>query len=251
VAVAKHGNRAATSRSGSADVLEALGVAIDAPPETVAHCIDEVGVGFLFAAKLHPAMKHAMGPRRALGVRTIFNVLGPLTNPAGATRQLVGVFDPRRCEPLARALGALGSERVLVVHGFRAGVSASVDAAPGIDDLSPEGESLVVELSDGEVKPHVLRPEMAGLPMVALSEISGGEPAENAAALRRLLDGEPGPYRTAVQYSGAAALWAAQGGSVEDLPGHANRIAKALDDGAARQVLVELVQHSRHGGDSE
>lgn len=245
VAVAKHGNRAASSRSGSADVLKRLDVAIDARPEVVAKCIDEVGVGFLFAAKLHPAMKHAMGPRRALGIRTIFNLLGPLTNPAGATRQLLGVFDPRRCDSIARALGALGSERVLVVHGFRSGVSASPDAPAGIDDLSPEGESLVVELHGGQVRSHVLTPEAAGLPNVALAEISGGEPEDNAAALRRLLDGEPGPYRTVVQYSGAAALWAAGEGSLQDLPAYAKQVAEVLDRGAARQVLVQLVRTSR------
>jgi anthranilate phosphoribosyltransferase len=244
VAVAKHGNRAASSRSGSADVLEALGVALDAPPQRVARCIEDLGVGFLFAAQLHPAMKHAMGVRRALGIRTIFNLLGPLTNPAGATRQLLGVFDPAWCDALARALGALGSERVLVVHGFLAGASAPGGPA-GIDDLSPEGESLVVESRRGRVEHRILTPEDAGLPRVPLAEIAGGDPSHNAEALRRLLDGEAGPYRVAVQYSGAAALLAAGEHDFDALPELARRIGRALDDGSARAVLVELVRRSR------
>lgn len=246
VAVAKHGNRAASSRSGSADVLEVLGVRLDASPENVGRSIDEVGVGFLFAPALHPAMKHAMGARRALGVRTIFNLLGPLTNPAGATRQLLGVFDPARCEALAGALGALGSERVVVVHGFREGVRAAADALPGIDDVSPEGETLVAEFDAGSVRTFVVRPEDAGLDPVAIADIAGESPAENAEALLRLLEGEPGPYRTAVQLSGAFALLAAGKGSRSDLPELAARIGGVLDQGTARSTLAELVAHSHH-----
>lgn len=249
VAVAKHGNRAASSKSGSADVLEALGVAIDASPQRVGACIDEIGVGFLFAPGLHPAMKHAMGPRRALGFRTIFNLLGPLTNPATASRQLLGVFDPRRCEALAGALGALGSERVLVVHGFREGVRAAPDAPAGIDDLSPEGESLVVQWYQGRTSSLVLTPEMAGLPRVELSQIAGSTAADNAAALRRVLDGEPGAYRTAVIYSAAVALLAARDGSIEDLPAYAAQARAALDDGRAAKILAQLVAKSREAGD--
>lgn len=244
VPVAKHGNRAASSRSGSADVLEALGVNVEASPEQVGRCLDELGVGFLFAPRLHPAMKHAMGPRRALGVRTLFNLIGPLTNPAGATRQLLGVFDPRRCEDVARALGALGSRRVLVVHGFREGVSAAPDSPAGIDDLSPEGESLVVQWHDGVVQHHVVRPEDAGLPRTPLSGIAGGSPEENADALRRLLDGEPSPYRTAVQMSGAMALVAAGRGDLHDLPRLATSIAETIDSGEARRMLDALVRRS-------
>lgn len=247
VAVAKHGNRAASSRSGSADVLEALGVAIDAPPPVVGACIDEIGVGFLFAPALHPAMKHAMGPRRALGFRTIFNLLGPLTNPAGATRQLLGVFDPRRTDALAGALGALGSERVLVVHGFPAGVSAAPEAAAGIDDLSPEGESLVSQWHRGRLERLVVRPEMAGLDPVPLREIAGEDPAGNAAALRRLLDGERGAYRTAVQYSGAMALLAASDDDLDRLPALAEAIGAVLDDGGVKAVLAQLAAKSHDG----
>jgi anthranilate phosphoribosyltransferase len=254
VAVAKHGNRAATSRSGSADVLEALGVRLDADASTVGRCIDEVGIGFLFAAALHPAMKHAMGPRRALGVRTIFNLLGPLTNPAGATRQLVGVFDPRRCVDLAAALGALGSERALVVHGFRAGVSANAfvgptghedAAAPGIDDVSPEGETLVAQWHRGRVDRFVLTPAMAGIVPFGLDEIAGSDPADNAQALRALLDGARGPYREAVRLSGAVALLAAGEAETGELPALAARIGAALDYGSARRVLEHLVAASR------
>ncbi|MCX4245757.1 anthranilate phosphoribosyltransferase [Paraliomyxa miuraensis] len=248
VPVAKHGNRGASSQSGSADVLEALGVNIAASPAQVGRCLDEVGVGFLYAPALHPAMKHAMGPRRALGIRTLFNLLGPLTNPAGATRQLLGIFDPRRCEDVARALGALGSRRVLVVHGFRRVVRAGPDASPGIDDLSPEGESLVVEWRDGAVHTHVLTPEAAGLPRVPLSELAGGSPRDNAKALVDLVDGAPGPYRTAVQYSGALALLAAGDGELSALPEHAAAIGRVLDEGAVRRILDALVQRSHAGG---
>lgn len=244
VPVAKHGNRGASSPSGSADVLEALGVNIAASPARVGRCLDEVGVGFLFAPALHPAMKHAMGPRRALGIRTLFNLLGPLTNPAGATRQLLGIFDPRRCEDVARALGALGSRRVLVVHGFRQGIAAAPEAPPGIDDLSPEGESLVVEWRDGALHTHVLTPEDAGLPRFELAEISGGSPTQNAQALAGLVDGAPGPYRIAVQYSGALALVAAGEGDLAGLPDHAAAIGRALDEGVVRRVLDALVRQS-------
>lgn len=244
VAVAKHGNRGASSPSGSADVLEALGVNVAADPLQVGRCLDDVGVGFLFAPRLHPAMKYAVGPRRSLGVRTIFNLLGPLTNPAGATRQMLGVYDPRRLADVARALGALGSTRVIAVHGFLAGQPADENAPPGIDDLSPEAQSLVVQWHQGEVSRHVVRPEDAGLSAVPLSELAGGTPADNAAALTRLLDGEPGAYRTAVQYSGAMALAAAGDGDIGALREHAVTIGEVLDDGRAKTLLADLVSAS-------
>lgn len=246
VAVAKHGNRSATSRSGSADVLEALGVDLDAPPAIVGRCIDELGVGFLFARALHPAMKHAGPVRAALGVPTIFNLLGPLTNPARAARQVMGVFDPSRVHDLARALGVLGSERVFVVHGFREGVAAAIDAPAGIDDLSPEGESLVVEWHAGELVEHVLRPADAGVEAHALAELAGGDPHDNAAALVRLLDGRGEPaYRDAVVYAGALASLAAGDEPISALPRHADRIRSALEGGAARSRLDRLVHLSR------
>jgi anthranilate phosphoribosyltransferase len=244
VPVAKHGNRGASSPSGSADVLEALGVNVAASPAQVERCLDDLGVGFLFAPALHPAMRHAVGPRRALGLRTLFNLLGPLTNPAGATRQLLGVFDPGRLEAVARALSALGSRRVLVVHGFFAGVPASPQGPPGIDDLSPEGESLVVELHAGSVQTWVVAPEDAGLPRVPLRELAGGSPEDNARALAALLDGAPGAYRTAVQYSGALALVAAGDGDRSALPQHAAAIGRALDDGSVRRLFDALVRQS-------
>ncbi len=244
VKVAKHGNRAASSRSGSADVLEALGVDIGASAERVAACIDDVGVGFLFAAGLHPAMKHAMPVRKALGVRTLFNLLGPLTNPAGATRQLLGVFDPARCMPLASALCALGSTRVLVVHGFRSGVRAADDAPWGIDDLSPEGESLVAHAHRGTVERWVLTPEQAGVERFGWEEIAGGDPADNAMALEAVLQGATGRYRDAVVYSGAAGLLVAGEQGLQALPELAKRIATALDDGSAAATLAALVKAS-------
>ncbi|MCA9693526.1 MAG: anthranilate phosphoribosyltransferase [Nannocystaceae bacterium] len=245
VGVAKHGNRGLSSRSGSADVLERLGVNISAPPAVVARCVDEVGVGFLFAPALHPAMRHAAGPRRELGFRTIFNLLGPLVNPAAVPRQTIGVFDPRRCVDMALALGALGSERVFVVHGVRAGEHASPEARPWIDDLSPDGETLVAEWHRGRLQLHTLRIEDAGLAPFPLSAIEGGDPADNAAALRALVDGAPGPYRTAVQYSGALALLAAGYEEFDALPRLAQEIGAVLESGAAGRVLDALVECSR------
>ena len=245
VPVAKHGNRGISSPSGSADVLAQLGVDITAGPEVVARCVDQVGVGFLFAPGLHPAMKHAAGPRRELGLRTIFNLIGPMTNPAGVRRQVLGVYDPRRCAAMAAALGDLGSERVFVVHGFFAGQPAAEQGRAGIDDLSTEGESLVVEWRRGELHSHVLRPELAGLPMTPIRALAGEDPAGNAAALARVLDGEPGAYRAAVQYSGALALLVAGDGELSELPALAARIGAVLDDGSARRVLADLVACSR------
>lgn len=246
VGVAKHGNRSATSRSGSADVLEALGVDLDAPPAIVGRCIDELGVGFLFARALHPAMQHAGPVRRALGVPTIFNLLGPLTNPARVRRQVMGVFDPSRVHDLARALGFLGSERVFVVHGFRRGVSAAIDAPPGIDDLSPEGESLLVEWHAGELREHVVRPGDAGLPEHDLDALAGGDPHDNAAALVDLLEGRGEPaYRDAVAFGGALALLVAGEAPISALPELAARVLGVLEAGAAKPLLDRLVVLSR------
>jgi len=249
VKVAKHGNRSAGSPCGSADVLEALGVELRAAPARVGEMIDRIGIGFLFAPALHPAMKHAASVRHALGVRTIFNLLGPLTNPAAARRQLCGVFDPRRCRDLAAALGELGSERVLVVHGFRAGVTADEAAIAGIDDASPEGATLVWELHDGALHRRIVTPEDAGLHRVPLADLAGEDPRSNAEAVLRLFEGEPGPYRTAVQLSGALALLAASEAGWDELPALAERIAAVLDDGSARSVLADLVAASHHGLD--
>lgn len=250
VAVAKHGNRAASSRSGSADVLEALGVDIQASPERVGHCIDELGVGFLFARALHPAMKHAGPVRAQLGVRTLFNLLGPLCNPARVRRQVMGCFDPRRLGDLAAALGALGAERAFVVHGYLAGVEPTPTAKPGLDDLSPDGISVLMQWRAGRVTEHRIRPEDAGLEPSPLAEIAGGDPKSNAQALRELLAGAPGGYRQSVQYAGALALLVASDEDLDALPKFAARIGQALDDGSAAGVLARLVDysHGRHAG---
>jgi anthranilate phosphoribosyltransferase len=244
VPVAKHGNRAITSRSGSADVLEHLGVSLEAPPATLAAMLDEFGLAFLYAPALHPAMRHAAGPRRALGFRTLFNLLGPLCNPAGATRQLLGVYDPRRARDLAAALGELGSVRVLVTHGFFAGVAADTASPAGIDDASTEGETLVWQWYRGALSHRTVRPADAELPEVAIADLDDTHPLGNAGALLRLVEGEPGPYRTAVQWSGALALLAARDGDWVDLPSYAREIGAVLDDGRARSRLADLVGRS-------
>src|SRR5512136_2786322 len=176
--VAKHGNRAASSQCGSADVLGALGVNLDLTPEQVGQAIDEVGIGFLFAPKFHPAMKHAIGPRKEIGQRTIFNVLGPLTNPAGAEVQIVGVFDPELTEPMAQVLGELGSRAAFVVHG-----------AGGMDELNTVGLNRVSHLKDGKVTTMTLAPEMLDLPRGDMADLAGGTPEDNARILRGVLSG--------------------------------------------------------------
>jgi anthranilate phosphoribosyltransferase len=250
-AVAKHGNRAASSRSGSADVLEALGVDISASAERVAKSLDEVGVGFLFARQLHPAMWHAGPVRAALGVRTLFNLLGPLCNPARVRRQVMGCYDPARLEPLAEALGGLGSERVFIVHGYRRGDAPSEGGSgrPGLDDLSPEGVSLVVEWREGGLRQHHLQPEDAGLEPFALAQLTGGDAEENAAAMRRVLagsrDAADAAYRQAVQYAGGLALLVGDDEGLSALPGLCARVGEVLDDGRAAGVLQRLVAYSR------
>jgi anthranilate phosphoribosyltransferase len=230
--VAKHGNRAASSRCGSADVLEALGVAIDLPPMGVAACIDKVGMGFCFAPVFHPAMRHAGTPRRELGVPTIFNFLGPLTNPAGATRQALGVADPKMIEKMVSTLGRLGSTRVLAFHGDQ-----------GLDELATSGSSDVVELRDGELHRWTIDPAELGLERAGLDEVSGGTADENAAHIRSVLAGQGGPRRDIVLLNAAAGLVAA--GLVEDMAGGLERAARAVDSGDANGVLERLVETSR------
>ena len=228
VAVAKHGNRSVTSKCGSADVLEALGVRLDLSPQGVGQCIDEVGIGFLFARAHHPAMKHAAAPRAELGIRTVFNALGPLTNPAGARRQLIGVYDADLCPLLARVLGNLGSEHVLVVHGL-----------DGLDEISTVGETLISELKNGCVSTYTLTPEALGLSTAAPSEVAAGSDArENAALLLAVLDGERGPRRDIVLANAAAALLVA--GVADTLPDGVARAADLIDSGAARAKVEAL-----------
>ncbi len=226
--VAKHGNRSISSRCGSADLFAALGVKVDLPPESVAACIDQVGIGFLFAPALHPAMKHAMGARRELGVRTVFNILGPLTNPAGATVQVLGVFDPALTETLALVLRALGTRTAYVVHG-----------ADGLDELSTTGPNRVSELRNGAVRTFTLDPCDVGLPRSRLADLQGGDAVTNAALTLSVLKGERGPRRDIVLLNAGAALAAA--GLAPDLRGGLSLAAQAVDTGRAMEVLAHLV----------
>ncbi|MDC7681842.1 anthranilate phosphoribosyltransferase [Asticcacaulis sp. BYS171W] len=224
--VAKHGNRAITSKSGTADVLAALGVNIDATPEQQRKALDEAGICFLFAVSHHGAMKHVSPIRQQLGFRTIFNLLGPLTNPAGARRQVVGVPSPRFIEPIAKALGQLDAKRAWVVHGS------------GLDELTTTGETEVAEWKDGTLRLFTITPEAVGLPRAALADITGGAPEHNAASLRRLLEGETGPYRDIVLLNAAAAFLV--GDAVETLRDGIDLAARSLDSGKALAALDHL-----------
>ena len=226
--VAKHGNRALSSKSGGADVLSELGVAIDAGPERQLKALDEAGICFLFAQSHHGAMRHVSPLRAELGFRTIVNLLGPLTNPAGAKRQVVGVFAERWVAPLAQVLGALGSERAWVVHGG------------GMDEMSTTGETSVAEYREGQVRLFTVTPEAVGLPRAALAELTGGTPAENAVALRDVLQGRPGPYRDIVLLNSAAAFLV--GEVVETLREGVELAGRVIDDGRAQGALDKLVE---------
>ncbi len=228
VPVAKHGNRALSSRAGSADILTALGVNIDADVALVERAIRGAGIGFMMAPRHHGAMRHVAGARVELGTRTIFNLLGPLANPAGAKRQLMGVFALEWVEPIAHVLGQLGAERAWVVHG-----------ADGLDELSTTAPSHVAELRDGRVTSFEVSPEQAGLPRARRDDLKGGDATTNADALRALLDGVRGPYRDIVALNSAAALIVA--GQVEDLEVGVARATEAIDSGAAKDVLRGLV----------
>lgn len=226
--VAKHGNRALSSKSGGADVLSELGVAIDAGSERQLRALDEAGICFLFAPAHHGAMRHVSPIRAELGFRTIFNLLGPLTNPAGAKRQVVGVFAERWVAPLAQVLGALGSERAWVVHGN------------GMDEMTTTGETAVAEFREGQVRLFTITPEAVGLKRAALADLTGGTPAQNAAALRGVLRGEPGAYRDVVLLNAAAAFLV--GEKVETLREGVEFAAKVIDDGRAQAALDKLVE---------
>ena len=228
-AIAKHGNRAVTSKSGSADVLEALGVRIDLDADSVGRCIDAVGIGFLFARSHHPAMKFAAPVRAELGFRTLFNVLGPLTNPAGATRQVIGVYDSTWCEPLARVLAQLGAEHALVVHGNA-----------GIDEIATFGETIVAAAENGQVRVGRIDAGILGLPEADPAAIApGNDPDENATLLRAVIEGERGPRRDIVLANAAAALFVA--GIAPSLRDGVAQASAAIDTGAAAQKLADLV----------
>ena len=226
--VAKHGNRAMSSKSGSSDVLSVLGVNLQAGPAQQRRSLDEAGIAFLFAPAYHGAMRH-VGPVRAeIGFRTVFNLLGPLSNPAGAKRQVMGVYDPRLLEPLAEVLGRLGATRAWTVHG------------QGLDELTTTGETEVAEWKDGTVRRFTVTPEDAGLPRASLDALRGGDAEENAAALRALLDGAKGAYRDIVLLNAAAALVVAD--RAADLAEGAALAAKVIDDGRAARALADLVE---------
>ncbi|MFC1994205.1 anthranilate phosphoribosyltransferase [Chloroflexota bacterium] len=231
LSVAKHGNRSVSSRCGSADLTQALGVKLELSAEQVARCIDEVGIGFMFAPLLHPAMKHAIGPRRELGLRTIFNILGPLANPAQAKRQLLGVYSPDLTEIMAEVLRTLGSEHAFVVHG-----------ADGLDEFSTTGINRVSQLHDGKVETYSLDPWEMGIARAELSDLSGSTVEENVAITRALLGGERGPKRDVVLLNTAAAL--VVGGKAKVFKEGLVLAAEAIDSGAAMRKLEALVEFS-------
>jgi anthranilate phosphoribosyltransferase len=231
VPVAKHGNRAASSQSGSSDVLALLGVRIGLAPAEVEACIREAGIGFMSAQTHHAAMRHVAPVRAELGVRTIFNLLGPLANPAGVKYQMLGVFAASWLEPLAQALRNLGSERVWLVHG-----------ADGLDEASTTGPSFVTALERGVIRSFQITPEAAGLPRASLADLKGGTPAVNAAALRAVLAGQKSPYRDIALFNAAAALVVAE--KAEDLRDGVAKAAAAIDEGRAADTLQKLVEVS-------
>lgn len=229
VTVAKHGNRSVSSKSGSADVLAALGVKIDAPKERVEECLERIGIGFLFAPLLHEAMKYAVQPRREIGIRTVFNLLGPLTNPAGATHQLTGIYDGGLTELIAQVLRNLGTVRAMVVHGME-----------GLDEISLCGPTKISELRDGQIRNYALTPEEVGLKRCRLEEIQGGNPEQCADALRAVLRGEKGAKRDVVLLNSGAALYVsgAAGSTAEGI----RLAAESIDSGKAQAKLEQLVR---------
>ena len=235
LAVAKHGNRSVSSRCGSADLLQALGVNLETNAEQDALCIDEVGIGFLFAPLLHPAMKHALGPRREIGLRTIFNILGPLCNPAKAKRQLLGVYDSALTELMAEVLLTLGSEHAFVVHGHS-----------GLDELSTTGPNRISRLYDGHIETYSIDPRDFGLPRAKISDLAGGTAEENAAITKDLLQGKRGPKRDAVLINAAAVLVA--GDKTSNLEEGLSMAAEAIDSGDAMRKLDQLIEFSHSFG---
>ena len=234
VRVAKHGNRSVSSRCGSADVFEHLGVNVTAEPSVVERSLREVGIAFFFAPTFHPSMRHAGPTRKELGIRSAFNLLGPLTNPAGATRQIVGVAKPELTELVARALARLGSHRAWVVHG-----------ADGLDELSTTGHTKVSENRDGSVHTFYVHPGDFGVPRASAADLIGGDAAENAATVRAVLDGRLGPARDVVLLNAGAALFVA--GKAASVRDGLTLAAQALDSGAARSTLDRMVRVSQEG----
>jgi anthranilate phosphoribosyltransferase len=235
VPVAKHGNRALSSKAGTADALSCLGVKLDIGPDAIARCVSEAGLGFMFAQIHHPAMKHVGPSRVELGTRTIFNLLGPLSNPAGVKRQLLGVFSPHWLLPIAEVLRDLGSDRVWVVHGS------------GLDEITTTGTTQVAALEDGKIRSFELTPADFGLKQVTLDDIRGGDGAHNAAALNAVLDGSDMPYRDISLANAAAALLVA--GKADDLQAAVALARESLSSGRAKQVLARLVAVSNDGNE--
>ncbi len=229
IPVAKHGNRSVSSLCGSADVVEALGVPLDLPPERVGRCVDEVGIGFCYAPLLHKAMKFVMLARREIRIRTVFNILGPLTNPARASAQVIGVYDGRLTEAMANVLKELGSLRAFIVHG-----------EDGLDEISNTGESRISELRDSQVRTYTVHPRDFGMPCANIADLRGGSAADNADIIRRLLAGERGPKRDIVVLNAAAAI--AAGGKAASIAEGVKLAEEAIDSGAARDKLERLVE---------
>ena len=227
VAVAKHGNRSVSSKSGSADVLQALGINIEMPSHRLEECLNEVGIAFLFAPMMHQAMKYAIGPRREIGIRTIFNVLGPLTNPAGVTAQIMGVYSADLTTLLARALGNLGSTRALVVHGM-----------DGLDEITITERTRISEYRDGSVNDYYIHPSDFDLPAGKASDLKGGDAKENAAITLEVLKGQVGPRRDIVLLNAAAGLMAA--GKAKDFRDGIRLAGDAIDSGAGMKKLEEM-----------
>ncbi|MFH1665451.1 MAG: anthranilate phosphoribosyltransferase [Candidatus Omnitrophota bacterium] len=235
VKVAKHGNRAASSKCGSADVLESLGVRLDIPPESVAGCIDKINIGFLFAPVYHGAMKHAAAPRKEIGIRTIFNILGPLSNPASADRQVLGVYDRALTEVLANVLRNLGTKRAYVVSGD-----------DGLDEVTITGSTAVSELKNGSVRSFMIEPEQSGIKRASIEDIKGGTVKENAQIVKDVLSGKKGPKRDIVLINAGLGLMASE--KAEDLKEAVLLAAEAIDSGAAMKKLEELIAMTNGSG---
>jgi anthranilate phosphoribosyltransferase len=232
VPVAKHGNRCITSSCGSADVLEALGASIDLDFERIESCIEDVGVGFMFAPSHHPAMKNVMPVRKTLGVRTVFNILGPLTNPAGAKAQVMGVYDPSLTEVIAEVFRILGLKRAFVVNGH-----------PGLDEFSTIGPNKISELDGGTVRTYALNPASLGFSKATLNDLKGGNPKENAETIRSIFSGEKGPKRDIVVLNAACGIVA--GGLEDNLKSAIELVGKAIDSGGALSKLEEFIEYTR------
>ena len=232
ITVAKHGNRSVSSKSGSADVLQALGIDITIAPEQMEACLEKVGIAFLFAPSLHPAMKHAIGPRREIGIRTIFNILGPLSNPAGAKYGVLGVYSKDLVLTLAEAAAQLGSKHLFVVHG-----------SDGLDEITTTGASTIAEVKDGEVKTYEINPRDVGLPTAQARDLAGGEPAENAEIMKAILAGAKGAARDIVLVNAAAAI--VTGGKANNFKSGIQVAAESIDSGAALAKLNELIEVTR------